>query len=121
GRVRGGGVGGFGAGVSVMPLADGGPGDRRSARGGPAPLGRIANTRKLLVAAAAIMSVMLILSSVVTTLLIPPDAYRLEGPASGRALAYLAHGFFPPWLASVYDGSTILILGRPGAWRLARA
>ena len=113
------GLSGFETGVSVMPLVDGGPGDRRSARGGPAPLGRIANTRKLLVAAAAIMSVMLILSSVVTTLLIPPDAYRLEGPASGRALAYLAHEFFPAWLASVYDVSTILILWLAGASAMA--
>jgi len=47
------GLSGFETGVSVMPLIDGRPGDRRSARGGPAPLGRIANTRKLLVAAAA--------------------------------------------------------------------
>src|SRR5262252_366280 len=113
------GLSGFETGVSVMPLVDGGPGDRRSARGGPAPLGRIANTRKLLVAAAAIMSVMLILSSVVTTLLIPRDAYRLEGPASGRALAYLAHEFFPAWLASVYDVSTILILSFAGASAMA--
>src|SRR5262247_237414 len=101
------GLSGFETGVSVMPLIDGGPGERRTGRGGPAPLGRIANTRKLLLAAAAIMSVMLILSSVVTTLLISPEAYRLEGPASGRALAYLAHEFFPSWLASVYDASAM--------------
>jgi|307.fasta_scaffold10542_3 hypothetical protein len=113
------GLSGFETGVSVMPLIDGGPGDRRTGRGGPAPLGRIANTRKLLLAAAAIMSVMLIGSSVVTTLLISPDAYRLEGPASGRALAYLAHEFFPASLASVYDISTILILWLAGASAMA--
>ena len=113
------GLSGFETGVSVMPLIDGGPGDRRAGRGGPAPLGRIANTRKLLVTAAGIMSVMLVLSSVVTTLLIPADAYRLEGPASGRTLAYLGHEFFPVWLASVYDVSTILILWLAGASAMA--
>ena len=37
------------------------------------------------------MSVFLIGSSLVTTLLIPPEAFKVGGEASGRALAYLAH------------------------------
>ena len=54
-------------------------------------MGRVANTRKLLLTAAAIMSGMLILSSFVTTLLIDPADYQEGGKASGRAIAFLAH------------------------------
>ena len=113
------GMSGFETGVSVMPLVDGGPEDERPRRGAPAPLGRIRNTRKLLAAAAVIMSVMLVLSALVTTLLIPPEAYREGGPASGRALAYLAHELFSSGLASLYDLSTILILWLAGASAMA--
>lgn len=113
------GLSGFETGVSVMPLVDGGPEDERPRRGAPAPLGRIRNTRKLLAAAAVVMGVMLVLSALVTTLLIPPEAYRKGGPASGRALAYLAHQFFGSGLASIYDGSTILILWLAGASAMA--
>jgi len=113
------GLSGFETGVSVMPLIDGGASDPQPRRGAQPPLGRIRNTRKLLVAAAAIMSVMLVLSSVVTTLLISPDDYREGGPASGRALAHLAHGFFSAGFASVYDISTILILWLAGASAMA--
>jgi len=71
------GLSGFETGVSVMPLIDGGEKDRRhSPRAVSAPMGRVANTTKLLLTAAAIMSVMLILSSAVTTLLIDPADYR---------------------------------------------
>jgi hypothetical protein len=107
------GMSGFETGVSVMPLIDGGASDAQP------PLGRIRNTRQLLVAAAAIMSVMLVLSSVVTTLLIPPGDYREGGPASGRALAHLAHGFFSAGFASIYDIWTILILWLAGASAMA--
>jgi hypothetical protein len=113
------GMSGFETGVSVMPLVAGGPEDERPRRGAPAPLGRIRNTRKLLAAAAVIMGVMLVLSALVTTLLIPPEAYRKGGPASGRALAYLAHQFFGSGLASIYDASTILILWLAGASAMA--
>jgi hypothetical protein len=65
------------------------------------------------------MSVMLLLSSLVTSLLIPVEAYREGGPASGRALAYLAHQYFPAWFASVYDVSTILSLWLAGASAMA--
>ena len=81
---------GFETGVAVMPLVSGDETDPiRSIR--RVPLGRVRNTRKLLAAAAVIMSVLLLTSSFVTTLLIPEEAYREGGPASGRAIAYLAH------------------------------
>ena len=109
------GLSGFETGVSVMPLIRGG----REDRPGEAPAGRIANTRKLLAAAAAIMSVMLLVSSFVTTLLIPEAAYRIGGKASGRAIAYLAHGLMGNAFGTVYDVSTILILWFAGASAMA--
>ncbi len=108
------GLSGFETGVSVMPLVKGAP-DDNTARGGPPPHGRVRNTRKLLASAALIMSVMLILSSFVTTLLIPPADYQNGGKAAGRALAYLAHGFFGSAFGSVYDLATIVILALAGA------
>src|SRR6185503_17376030 len=69
------GLSGFETGVAVMPLVKGGPNDTEEK-----PLGRIRNTRKLLVVAALIMSVMLIASSFITTLLISPEKFR---PAHG--------------------------------------
>jgi hypothetical protein len=114
------GLSGFETGVSVMPLVDGGPADEghiphKHGR----PKGRVANTRKLLATAALIMSGMLILSSVVTTLLIEPAAYQEGGKASGRAIAYLAHKYLGSAFGTVYDVSTILILGLAGASALA--
>src|SRR5262249_43785222 len=51
------GLSGFETGVSVMPLIDGGDTDRGySPRTGGAPVGRVINTRKLLLPAAPIMS-----------------------------------------------------------------
>ena len=105
------GLSGFETGVSVMPLVKGDDDDRTS----EVPLGRIRSTRKLLLAAALIMSVMLVLSSFVAALLIPEDAYRLGGPASGRAIAYLAHEHLGTVFATFYDLSTILILWFAGA------
>ena len=114
------GLSGFETGVAVMPLVDGGRWDeRRRRRGAPAPLGRIRNTRKLLVTAALIMSVMLMLSSFATTLLIPEADYQIGGPASGRAIAYLAHKYLGPGFGTVYDFSTILILWFAGASAMA--
>jgi hypothetical protein len=109
------GLSGFETGVSVMPLIAGSPDDDRAER----PTGRIANTRKLLLTAALIMSVLLMLSSFVTVLLIPPAAYRVGGPASGRALAYIAHQYLGNVFGTVYDISTILILWFAGASALA--
>jgi hypothetical protein len=110
------GLSGFETGVSVMPLIDGGDADRDyNPRLGGLPRGRIGNTRKLLATAASIMSVMLILSSFVTTLLIAPEDYRIGGKASGRAIAFLAHKYIGEGFGTVYDLSTILILGLAGA------
>jgi hypothetical protein len=114
------GLSGFETGVSVMPLIDGGAADHDyNPRLGGRPRGRIGNTRKLLATAASIMSLMLILSSFVTTLLIAPEDYRIGGPASGRAIAFLAHKYIGPGFGTVYDLSTILILGLAGASAMA--
>ena len=114
------GLSGFETGVSVMPLIDGGEADRGySPRAGGAPMGRVTNTRKLLFTAAAIMSGMLILSSIVTTLLIDRADYAEGGKASGRAIAFLAHRYLGAGFGTVYDVSTILILGLAGASAMA--
>jgi hypothetical protein len=114
------GLSGFETGVSVMPLIDGGEADHGyNPRLGGRPGGRIHNTRKLLATAASIMSVMLILSSIVTTLLINPEDYGNGGKASGRAIAFLAHKYIGPGFGTVYDLSTILILGLAGASAMA--
>ena len=114
------GLSGFETGVSVMPLIDGGEADKGyNPRSGRAPTGRVANTRKLLLAAAAIMSVMLLASSLVTTLLIKPADYREGGKAAGRAIAFLAHQYLGPVFGTVYDLSTIFILGLAGASAMA--
>src|SRR6185437_6429284 len=102
------GLSGFETGVAVMPLID--------CRG---QADRIRNTRKLLVTAALIMSVFLIATSIVTTLLIEPDKFREGGEANGRALAYLGHKYLGNGFGSVYDISTILILGFAGASAMA--
>jgi hypothetical protein len=107
------GLSGFETGVSVMPLVA-----SEEADTGRLPLGRIRATRKLLMAAAIIMSFMLLLSSFVTTILIPEPDYRLGGPASGRALAYLAHRLPGRDFGSVYDVSTILNLWFAGAFAM---
>lgn len=107
------GLSGFETGVSVMPLIQGDPQDSDP------PRGRIRNTRKLLTSAAVIMSVALILSSFITALLIPESAYREGGPASGRAIAYLAHQYLGNAFGTIYDVSTILILWFAGASAMA--
>ena len=108
------GLSGFETGVSVMPLIRGGTDDSS----GP-PRGLIRHTRKLLATAAIIMSVMLVLSSFVTALLIPEKAWRAGGPASGRAIAYLAHELLGNVFGSFYDVATILILWFAGASAMA--
>ena len=114
------GLSGFETGVAVMPLVKGDKTDTEEK-----PHGRIRNTKKLLVVAALIMSVMLVASSFITTLLIPAEKFRPAqgdlpaGPASGRALAYLAHESLGNIFGSVYDLSTILILWFAGASAMA--
>src|SRR5215831_19488153 len=95
------GLSGFETGVAVMPLVSGDASDTPDH-----PLGRIRNAKKLLRTAAVIMSVALIGSSLVTTLLIPPDAFKVGGDASGRALAYLAHKYLGEVFGTAYDLST---------------
>jgi len=102
------GLSGFETGVAVMPLIH-----------GETIEARIRNTRKLLVTAACIMSVFLIATSFITTVLIPPAAFEEGGEANGRALAYLAHQYFGNGFGTVYDISTILILGFAGASAMA--
>jgi hypothetical protein len=104
------GLSGFETGVSVMPLVAG-----QEADTGSPPSGRIRATRNLLMTAAVVMSCMLLLSSFVATLLIPEPDYRIGGPASGRALAYLAHRLLGSGFGALYDVSTILILWFAGA------
>ena len=108
------GLSGFETGVAVMPLVRGDATDTEAR-----PAGRIRNTKKLLRTAALIMSVMLIGSSLVTTLLIPAEAFQPDGPANGRALAYLAHERLGPIFGTFYDLSTIAILWFAGASALA--
>ena len=109
------GLSGFETGVSVMPLIRGTEADATADR----PRGRIRNTRKLLATAALIMSVLLLLSSFVSVLLIPKEAYQEGGPASGRAIAYMAHQYLGNVFGSVYDLSTILVLWFAGASAMA--
>jgi len=109
------GLSGFETGVAVMPLVKGDPDDSQW----PLPMGRIANTRKLLAGAALIMSVMLIGTSLVTTMLVPEEAYRKGGPAAGRVLAYMAHQLMGEGVGTVYDLLTILILWFAGASAMA--
>ncbi|MDP9053754.1 MAG: APC family permease [Acidobacteriota bacterium] len=102
------GLSGFETGVAVMPLIS-----------GEDLATRIRNTRRLLRTAAVIMSVFLIVTSVITTLLIPADKFKEGGEANGRALAYLTHRYMGNGFGSVYDLSTILILGFAGASAMA--
>jgi hypothetical protein len=115
------GLSGFETGVSVMPLikGDNGGDNGENANVTKRPRGLIRNTRKLLATAALIMSVMLIVSSFVTTLLIPQHAYQEGGPASGRAIAYLAHEYLGNTFGTIYDISTILVLWFAGASAMA--
>ena len=82
------GMSGFETGVAVMTHVHGDEGDTEQQ-----PTGRVRGTKRMLATAAGIMSVFLVTSSFVTTLLIPPAAFQEGGPASGRALAYLAHEY----------------------------
>jgi hypothetical protein len=109
------GLSGFETGAAVMTLVKG---DKKDSE--EHPVGRIRNTKKLLLAAALIMSVLLIASSFVTTLLIDQKLVtEAGGKANGRALAYLAQEFFGTGFGTVYDVSTILILWFAGASAMA--
>ncbi|SDM34303.1 Amino acid permease [Nonomuraea maritima] len=101
------GMSGFETGVAVMPMVEG---DVRR---------RIEGTKRLLTVAALVMSVFLILSSFASTVLIPHREFEEGGKASGRALAYLAHGYLGDWFGTAYDVSTIAILWFAGASAMA--
>jgi hypothetical protein len=114
------GLSGFELSMASAPLVRGDPGDDPERQ-----RGRVRHTRYLLVAAAVIMSVFILTSVLVVTLLVPDAKLRPDGPASHRALAYLAHGggageaeinpAFGPWFGTLYDLSTVLILFMAGA------
>src|SRR5262249_37633115 len=53
------------------------------------------------------------------TLLILPSDYKEGGKAAGRALAFLAHKYLGHGFGTLYDISTILILGLAGASAMA--
>ena len=108
------GLSGFETGVAVMPLVKGDAGETEER-----PLGRIRNTKKLLLTAALIMSVMLMASSIVTTVLIPAEDMLPGGQAAGRALAYLAHKYLGTLFGTVYDMTTVAMLWFAGASALA--
>jgi hypothetical protein len=108
------GLSGFETGVGMMPLVRGDEGDEPHR-----PAGRIRNTKKMLTLAALIMSFYLITTSFVTTVLIPHEEFEPGGAANGRALAYVAHNYLGDAFGTVYDTSTILILGFAGASAMA--
>ena len=108
------GLSGFETGVAVMPLVRGYGNDESEILAS-----RIANTRKLLRTAALIMSVALIGSAVITTTMIPAEALRANGPANGRALAFLAHRDIGELFGTLYDAVTIAILWFAGASAMA--
>jgi hypothetical protein len=108
------GLSGFETGVGLMPLVRGDEGDEQGH-----PAGRIRNTTKMLTLAALIMSFYLLTTSFVTTVLIPHKEFEPGGAANGRALAYVAHNYLGDAFGTVYDISTILILGFAGASAMA--
>lgn len=116
------GLSGFETGVAVMPLIKGDPTDTPLH-----PNGRIRNAKKLLLTAALIMSTCLLGSAMVTATLIDPHELVHGGDAEHRALAYIAHGdgelninpIFGEWFGTIYDISTIVILGFAGASAMA--
>src|SRR5690606_34394824 len=108
------GLSGFETGVTVMPLVQG-HGESEA----EVMASRIAGTQRLLLTAALIMSVLLVGSAVVTATRIPGVALLDGGPASGRALAYLAHRDLGEAFGTIYDVVTVAILWFAGASAMA--
>lgn len=110
------GLSGFETGVSMMPLI---ASDAGAASRDERLASRVRNTRRLLTVAALVMALYLLGTSMVTTLLIPREAFEEGGPASGRALAYLAHEYVGEFFGTAYDVSSVLILWFAGASAMA--
>jgi hypothetical protein len=108
------GMSSFETGVAVMPQVKGDLGDTVEE-----PLGRIRDTKRMLLTAAVLMSVFLLASSLVTTWLIPADEFQAGGDANGRALAYLAHHYLGDAWGTAYDVATVAILWFAGASGMA--
>jgi hypothetical protein len=108
------GMSGFETGVAVMPLVKGHASDDPEH-----PVGRIRNTRNLLLTAAVIMSVFLVASAIATTLAIPGKEFLEGGRANGRAISYLAHHHLGHGFGTAYDISSIAILWFAGASAMA--
>ena len=109
--------------LTTMPLVKGDQTDTAAN-----PRGRVRNTRVMLATIAVVMSVYLLSSTLVTTILIPEAAFKTDGQADNRALAYLAHGgtladgtsaqalnpIFGGWFGATYDIATITVLTLAG-------
>jgi hypothetical protein len=121
------GLSGFETGIAIMGIIKGDETDTPEN-----PVGRIRNTKKLLLSAGLIMSFFLIGSSIVVSTLIPSEnliaASNMVGAsAKDRALSFLAHGESPrinvfPFgsvFGTLYDISTVSILWFAGASAMA--
>lgn len=118
------GLSGFELVMVVMPLIGGNGKDAAASH-----RWRVSQTRRLLTFLAVIMSIHLLAATLVVTLYLPPQAVREGGPATGRALAYLAHGgrlsnigadlelspWFGPVFGGAYDVVTVALLCLAGA------
>ncbi len=105
------GLSGFETGVAVMPLIKTEIADSIEQR--------IKKTRYLLFTVATIMAGFLLVGTSVSTLLIPPELFKENGEANGRALAYLTHKFLGEGFGTLYDASTVSILWFAGASGMA--
>lgn len=116
------GLSGFETGVSVMPLISNGKNEDQHPHNkliSYVPLERIKGTKNLLLCSALIMSAYLLTSSVVTSILLKQAQVVDGGEAAGRALSFLAHKYIGNIFGTIYDISTIVILGFAGASALA--
>lgn len=82
-------------------------------------LGRIKNTKKMLLTGALIMSFCLITSTLITNIFITQDQVKPGGVAANRALSYLGHKFLGNIFGDIYDVSTITILWFAGGSAMA--
>ena len=114
------GLSGYELALTGMPLVRGRP------PGNPEALRvRIRRTRYMLVTLATLMAVMLLSTTLVTTILVPDRAFKTDGLAANRTLAYLAQGgpiapggelstMFGPVFGAAYDLMTVVVLTLAG-------